>query len=83
MGILPLQFKAGESADALGFTGKEQFSIDLVSALEKPAKDIEVVCTTTGKAFAVTSRLDTEPELEYFRHGGILNCVLRKLLAEN
>ncbi|CAD7923229.1 unnamed protein product [Amoebophrya sp. A120] len=80
MGILPLQFKKGESAETLGFTGKEQFTIDLPAALKDCGMDIEVLCETTGTKFTVVSRLDTAPELKYFQHGGILNYVLRKIL---
>lgn len=83
MGILPLQFKKGESADSFGLTGKEQFSIDLPAALSGGCGcNVEVTCTTTGTKFTVISRLDTDPELKYFEHGGILNFVLRKLLQK-
>jgi aconitate hydratase len=79
MGILPMQFKAGESADTLGLTGHEKFSIDLQGGDLKVGQDIEVT-TACGKKFAVTCRLDTEPEVEYLKNGGILNYVLRKLM---
>ena len=83
MGIIPLQFKEGESADILGLTGKEQFSIDL-SAGMRPFQEVKV--TVTGNSniteFSTILRFDTEPELEYYKHGGILPYVLRtKLLA--
>jgi len=81
MGILPLQFKAGECADSLGLTGKERFSIDLKRALTGGCGcDVEVIAGS--KKFVVTSRLDTDPELKYFEHGGILNFVLRKLVSK-
>ena len=78
MGILPLQFKAGESADALLLTGAEVFTIDTAADLH-PGQDVRV-STDTGKTFTVTVRLDTAVELTYFHHGGILNFMLLKLL---
>lgn len=79
MGIMPMQFKEGESADSLGLTGHETFSIDLAGGDLKTGQDITVT-TNTGKTFTVTCRLDTEPEIEYLKNGGILNYVLRKLM---
>ena len=78
MGVLPLQFKDGESADAHGLTGTETFDISLNGGNLKVGQDI-VVKTSTGKSFTVTCRLDTDPEVAYFQNGGILNYVLRKL----
>jgi aconitate hydratase len=78
MGILPMQFKAGESADTLGLDGTETFNIDLQGGDLKVGQDITVT-TNTGKSFTVICRLDTEPEIDYLRNGGILNFVLRKL----
>jgi aconitate hydratase len=79
MGILPLQFKEGEDADSLGLTGKERFSIDLIS------NPLTVGCMVTVKADGVTfearSRVDTAVELKYIANGGILQTVIRKLLA--
>lgn len=79
MGILPMQFKAGENADSLGLDGTETFNIDLQGGALKVGQDIEVT-TNTGKRFHVVCRLDTDPEIEYLRNGGILNYVLRKLM---
>lgn len=79
MGILPLQFKAGESADSHGLDGTETFSIDLKGGNLQVGQDIAVT-TNTGKTFHVVCRLDTEPEIEYMKNGGILNYVLRKLM---
>lgn len=79
MGILPMQFKAGESADSLGLDGHETFSIDFNGGNLGVGQDITVK-TSTGKTFTVTCRLDTEPEIEYLKNGGILNYVLRKLM---
>jgi len=79
MGILPLQFKNGENADSLGLSGKEQFSIQLNGGNLKVGQDISVV-TNSGKTFTVKARIDTEPEVEYFKNGGILHYVLRQLI---
>jgi aconitate hydratase len=79
MGIVPLQFKAGQNADNLGLTGKETFSIDFKEGNMKVGQDIEV-STSTGKKFTAKVRIDTEPELAYIRNGGILQYVLRKLM---
>jgi aconitate hydratase len=78
MGILPMQFKAGESADTLGLDGTETFNIDLQGGNLKVGQDITVT-TNNGKSFTVICRLDTEPEIDYLKNGGILNFVLRKL----
>ncbi|XP_043691053.1 aconitate hydratase, cytoplasmic [Telopea speciosissima] len=80
MGIVPLCFKAGEDADTLGLTGHERYSIDLPSKISdlRPGQDVTVV-TDTGKSFTCTARFDTEVELEYFNHGGILPYVIRNL----
>lgn len=79
MGVLPMQFKNGESADSLGLTGHEEFSIDMNGGNLSVGQDIKV-STKCGKSFTVTCRLDTEPEVEYLKNGGILNYVLRKLM---
>jgi len=78
MGIVPLQFKDGEDADKLGLDGKETYSIDLPENLIV-GQDIEVK-TSNGKTFTARLRFDTDVELAYFRHGGILHYVLRNLL---
>lgn len=79
MGILPCVFLEGENADTLGLTGEEQFSIKLnggdISTFQ--IIDIEV---SNGKKFQVKARLDTDVEVEYFKNGGILNYVLRRLI---
>lgn len=81
MGIIPLCFKAGEDADSLGLTGYERFSIDLPSNVSeiRPGQDVSVV-TDNGKSFTCTIRFDTEVELAYFDHGGILPYVIRNLI---
>jgi aconitate hydratase len=80
MGVLPLEFKAGENADSLGLTGKETFSIDLHKGDLHVAQKL-VVKASSGKSFEVTVRLDTAVELEYYKNGGSLQYVLRKLAA--
>jgi aconitate hydratase len=77
MGVLPLQFKAGESADSLGLTGHETFAIAGVRA---GAREVTVT-TDSGKPFTAVVRIDTPKEWEYYRHGGILHYVLRQLAA--
>ncbi|KAI4307994.1 hypothetical protein L6164_031114 [Bauhinia variegata] len=83
MGIIPLCFKSGEDADTLGLTGHERYTIDLPSKISeiKPGQDINVT-TDTGKSFTCTLRFDTEVELAYFDHGGILPYVIRNLIKE-
>lgn len=78
MGILPMQFKSGESAETHGLKGTETFNIDLQGGNLKVGQDITVT-TNTGKKFNVVCRIDTEPEVEYFKNGGILHYMLRKL----
>jgi len=80
MGIVPLQYKAGDTADSLGLTGKEKFDI-LLPATLVPGQDVPVT-TDTGKSFTVTSRFDTDLELLYNAHGGILNYMVRKLVKQ-
>ncbi|RJG55463.1 aconitate hydratase AcnA [Sphingobium terrigena] len=83
MGVLPLQFKNGDTRDTLGLTGDESFTITGVADL-KPRQDVEVAVTRAdGSTFTFTAlcRIDTINELEYFLNGGILQYVLRKLAA--
>src|SRR3989441_885300 len=86
MGILPLQFQADQGAEALGLSGTERYDISgLVGILAEgfpQGKDLTVRATRTdGKAveFRATVRIDTPQELQYYRHGGILEYVLREL----
>ncbi|MEQ1504339.1 MAG: aconitate hydratase AcnA [Myxococcota bacterium] len=81
MGVLPLQFPAGVSADTLGLTGTETFDVKLSDDL-KPLQQVVVVATAadgTKKEFATTCRIDTPVEVVYYRNGGILHTVLRRL----
>ena len=83
MGVLPLQFKDGETKDTLGLTGDESFTILNVAGL-KPRQDVDVlVKRADGSTFTFTAlcRIDTVNELDYFLNGGILQYVLRKLAA--
>jgi aconitate hydratase len=77
MGVLPLQFADGESAESLGLTGEEELSITGVD--EGRAKEVTV--RAGEKEFKARVRIDTPKEVEYFQHGGILPFVLRQLLA--
>jgi len=82
MGVLPLQFKDGDSAESLGLTGKETFNI-YVDETVKPRDFIEVTATDEDgnkKTFEVLVRFDSEVEIDYYRHGGILPMVLRDKL---
>jgi aconitate hydratase len=78
MGILPLQFKAGESAETYGLKGTETFTINTGADLQV-GQEVEVVAST-GVKFTCKMRLDTQPEITYYKNGGILPYVLRKLL---
>ena len=85
MGVLPLQFSEGESADSLGLTGKETFDIEGIPGLE-PGKEITVrVHGEDGdtKEFITIARVDSPVEVEYLKNGGILQTVLRQLLQED
>lgn len=83
MGIIPLCYKPGEDADTLGLTGHERFTIDLPSKISeiKPGQDVKVT-TDSGKSFTCIARFDTEVELAYFNHGGILPYVIRNLIKQ-
>lgn len=80
MGVLPLNFMEGESADSLGLDGTETYDIEGLG--DGSAKQVTVTATASdgsSKQFQAKSRLDTPKEVEYYRHGGILNFVLRQL----
>jgi aconitate hydratase len=83
MGVLPLQFKAGDSWQSLGLTGTETIDI-VVDADLRPQSDAELVVTRADgsrESMTVLLRIDTPIEVDYFRAGGILPFVLRQLLA--
>jgi aconitate hydratase len=79
MGVLPLQFADGESVQSLGLTGHETFSVAGLADVEQIPREVTV--KADDKEFKVTVRIDTPKEQRYFRHGGILQFVLRELLA--
>ena len=81
MGVLPLQFAEGESAESLGLTGEEVFEI---AGLEGNDGNVprELMVKAGDKEFTATVRIDTPKEQEYYRHGGILKYVLRELLSK-
>jgi aconitate hydratase len=86
MGVLPLQFKAGESVATLQLTGREVFEIGGLAAGLTPRSTLTVRATADAgqtKRFVVTVRIDTPEELEAFRHGGILPYVLRQLVEKS
>ncbi|AJC96269.1 aconitate hydratase AcnA [Staphylococcus hyicus] len=83
MGVLPLQFKQGESADTLGLDGTEHISVDISEAVQ-PGQEVKVTAKKEdGQVieFHAVARFDSKVEIEYYRHGGILQLVLRKKLA--
>lgn len=85
MGVLPLQFKDGESAESLGLTGKETYSITGISGDLKPLQDATVTAIDdvgNTKTFTTTVRIDTPVEIDYYRNGGILHTVLRDFLKK-
>ncbi len=82
MGVLPLQYPAGETAQSLGLSGSETFTIEGVTALNDGTTPRTVrVSTDDGRTFEAVVRIDTPGETDYYRHGGILQFVLRRMLA--
>jgi aconitate hydratase len=83
MGVLPLQFQAGQNAESVGLTGREALTIAGLGGALRPRQEmrVEVVrADGTSGSFPVTARLDTPVEINYYRNGGILQTVLRKML---
>lgn len=83
MGVLPLNFMEGENADNLGLNGTEIYDIEGLG--DGSAKQVTVTATAADGSktqFQARSRLDTPKEVDYYRHGGILNFVLRQLASE-
>ena len=80
MGVLPLQFVDGANADSLGLTGEETFSITGVTELNEGRIPSTVQVTAGDVAFTAKVRIDTPGEAEYYRHGGIMQYVLRSLI---
>jgi aconitate hydratase len=81
MGVLPLQFLAGDTAASLGLTGEETFEITGIEALNTGASPKELTVKAGDKTFQAKLRIDTPGEADYYRHGGIMQYVLRSLLA--
>jgi len=82
MGVLPLQFLAGENAESLGLTGTEEF--DIVGLTNAGAANVRVTAKAPGgdsKSFEAKVRIDTPKERDYYEHGGILHYVLRQLVS--
>ena len=80
MGVLPLQFPKGESAASLGLKGDEVFDITGIEALNSGTTPKTVTVKAGGKSFEAVVRIDTPGEADYYRHGGIMQYVLRSLL---
>jgi len=83
MGVIPLEFKPGETRQSLGLTGFETFDIEGLDEAMRPRATLTVRASADGgapKTFQVVSRIDTPEELSYYRHGGILSYVLRQLV---
>jgi aconitate hydratase len=78
MGVLPLQFAPGESASGLGLTGRETFTISGIAGADPIPRELAV--RADDREFSVVVRIDTPQEQRYYRHGGILQFVLRSLL---
>jgi aconitate hydratase len=83
MGILPLQFKAGENVASLGLTGEEEYDfVGLAEVLGGPfATGKTLTVRASGKTFETVVRIDTPAEVRYYQHGGILTFMLRQLLG--
>jgi aconitate hydratase len=81
MGVLPLQYLDGQSAETLGIQGDEVFSITGVTELNEGKIPTELSITANGKQFQVRVRIDTPGEADYYRHGGIMQYVLRSLIG--
>lgn len=85
MGVLPLQFQEGQGWSSLGLTGRETFEITGLSNAVQPGEELTVTATRedgTQFDFPVTARLDSMVDIDYYRNGGILQTVLRQMLAD-
>lgn len=84
MGVLPLQYLPGQNRESLGLSGRESYTITGIAAGLQPGKRLAVTATAedgTTTTFEALCRIDTPVELDYYRHGGILQYVLRQLAA--
>ena len=82
MGVLPLQYMPGESADSLNLSGEETFSIELENLKPQGEVTVRVNGNDKTKQFTAKVRIDTPKELAYYQHGGILHYVLRNLAQQ-
>lgn len=83
LGVLPLQFTTGENASTIGLTGRESYSVTGIKDGLVPRKELEVRAVGENEkviVFKVVARLDSHVEVDYYKNGGILNTVLRKML---
>ena len=86
MGVVPLQFADGESAQSLGLTGSEKFTIHGVGGTVEPGAKLDVTATSENgetRTFQVLCRVDTAIEGEYYAHGGLLPYVLRQMIDQS
>jgi aconitate hydratase len=84
MGVIPLQYLAGQTKDTLGLTGEEAFDIRGIESGLAPGSHVRILARGQGEKkieFEALVRIDTPVELDYFKHGGILPFVLRNLAA--
>jgi aconitate hydratase len=84
MGVLPLQFLPGENPTSVGLTGTETFTIHGIADDLTPKKKLTVSAAREDDSnveFQVVTRIDSPVEIDYYRHGGILQMVLRRLIA--
>jgi aconitate hydratase len=82
MGVLPLQYLPGQNAESLGLTGHEVFDVTGIEAMNSGSAPREVTVRADDQEFRAVLRIDTPGEAEYYRHGGIMQFVLRSLLAK-
>jgi len=78
MGIMPLEYLPGQNAESLGLTGKESYTIEVLEDM-KTGQTLDVKLSD-GRSFNVKVRFDTDVELMYFKHGGILNFMIRSII---
>ncbi|MBO0787102.1 MAG: aconitate hydratase AcnA [Actinobacteria bacterium] len=83
MGVLPLQYRPGESAASLGLTGREVYEVTGIEEMNAGQVPREVTVRADGREFRAVVRIDTPGEAEYYRHGGIMPYVLRSLLHQD
>jgi len=84
MGILPLQFEPGQTRETLGLSGLETYAVEGIAAGIAPRQKLTVRAVGDGaeKSFPAIARIDTPEEVHYYRHGGILQYVLRRLAGK-